>query len=687
MIPDTIQKFVQELKRRRVFRGIVVYGASTLVLFEAATNLANFLGRDKPPTWFVVLLGAGFIVSLWFSWIYDITPGGIVKTEAVSENQVAIPRKDVRTYQTTTFICILLIIGLVSYNVVDNYRAKQIIALDKTIAVLPFHDASLSPSQTRTYEFIGQELTSCLTKVKDYKVIPWEDCRAYQRRNKKSTEIGRELEACILLQWKPFETEQIRHLSIELIAAQDADLIWSSSYPINGSWAEEVRRLSSKISKRITRQLRIYLTPQERALIDEQQSSAQASLYASLGNAYTQDAWKQAYTGTAGNHEKKNELTDSISFSIAIKYFTDAIEEDPSYAEAYANRAKAKLMGIRAKVFDKSVLEESLEDINRAIELNPDLPEADVAMGFYYFYGIEQLSLAAVQFEKACELRPENTEYIFYRSKIYTALGNWREAQVLSNRVLEANPQNALYYSNLGLTFAYLDEYSKAIDCQDRAIYLFPRWSAPYINKAYTHAFRGNIADARSTVLDAEVQTGFAFPRLLAELDLYEGKFSSAAGRIDDANNQEYKKLGEIPGDEFLVQAKIYFHAGSTGMAKRYYGQAAEFFNEQIELNPDDPSNCSKLALAYAGLGNDKLAIELGDKAYKLGKKNYNAFDFPFLLRNLVLTYTLADDFENALHTLQELLETRSLFTLEFMKTDPDLKPLLSDPDFKNVNP
>ena len=92
MIPDTIQKFVQELKRRRVFRGIIVYGASTLVLFEAATNLANFFGRDKPPTWFVVLLGAGFIVSLWFSWIYDITPGGIVKTETVSEKHVAIPR-------------------------------------------------------------------------------------------------------------------------------------------------------------------------------------------------------------------------------------------------------------------------------------------------------------------------------------------------------------------------------------------------------------------------------------------------------------------------------------------------------------------------------------------------------------------------------------------------------------------
>ncbi len=64
MKPDRIHNFVQELKRRRVFRGIVVYGASTLVLFEAATNLANFFGQEKPPGWFVVMLGIGFFVSL-----------------------------------------------------------------------------------------------------------------------------------------------------------------------------------------------------------------------------------------------------------------------------------------------------------------------------------------------------------------------------------------------------------------------------------------------------------------------------------------------------------------------------------------------------------------------------------------------------------------------------------------------
>jgi len=687
MKPDTIYKFVQELKRRRVFRGIVVYGASTLVLFEAATNLAPLFGKESVPTWFAVMLGVGFFISLWFSWIYDITPGGIRKTEPASEEKVSIPKKEVRTYQTTTFVCVLIIIGLVTYNIIDNARAKQIEALDKSIAVLPYHDPSLSPSQTRIYEFVGQELTSCLWKVEDYRLIPWDECRSYMRRNKKFPEVGEDLKVCILVQWKPYETGENRHLSIELISAQDADLIWSETYAINGSWADEVRRLSNKISKKITRKLRIYLTPQERALIDEQKRSAQASLLVSLGNAYTQDAWKQSVTGISEQNGGKNEFTDSISFSIAVKHFTDAIQEDPTFAEAYANRAKAKLMGKRAHFYDSSVLDESWEDIEKAFDLDPNLPEASVAMGFYYYYGVKHFSLAALSFEKAYELDPTNCEYQYYLSKIFVELENWRRAQVLSNRVLESNPQNALFYTNLGLTFAYLNENSKALHCQDRAIDLMPRWTAPYINKAYSQAFRGKTKEARTTVRDAEVHTGNSFPRFLAELDLYDGDFASAVNHIELANDLEFKNLQERIGDAFLIKAKIYKHAGSTGLAKENYSLAADYFLDQISLDSEDPFACSKLALAYAGLGKDKLAIENGQKAYDLGKKNYSAFDFPFILHNLVLTYTIAGDNENALYALQELLETRSLYTLDFIKTEPDLKPLLNDPEFKNLNP
>ena len=167
MKPDSIYQLVQELKRRRVFRGIIVYGASTLILLEAAQNISNVFGLETAPKWFVWLLGIGFLGSLWFSWIYDFTPGGIKKTEPSKEHQVPIPPKEVRTYKITTFLSVVIIIGLLTYNIIDGANKKKIQSLDKSIAVLPLEEAELNYNETLDLEFIGQEITSCLLKVKE----------------------------------------------------------------------------------------------------------------------------------------------------------------------------------------------------------------------------------------------------------------------------------------------------------------------------------------------------------------------------------------------------------------------------------------------------------------------------------------------------------------------------------------
>jgi len=687
MKPDKMYKFVQELKRRRVFRGIVVYGASTLVLFEAATNLANFLGRDHPPTWFVMLLGVGFFVSLWFSWIYDITPGGIKKTEPASEEKIPIPKKEVRIYQTTTFASILIIIGLLTYYIIDGAKAKQIRALDKSIAVLPLNDNTLTPSQALEYEFIGSEITSCLTRVKDYRIVPWEDCRNYLRRNKSRLEMGQDLDVSLLVEWKPYITEKDRHLTVRLISVDYNSEEWSKSFKIHGNWSTAVCRLSRRISKQISRELRIYLTPHERALIDELPVSTMASLYTTMGKAFTQDAWRKAVTGDIENNGGKDTFTDSISFDQAIKYFSDAIHEDPSFAEAYANRGKARLMGVMAGFYDRSVLDKSREDIELAFEINEDLPEAHIAMGFYYWVGLGEYKLAAVSFEKACELRPNSTEYLFYLSKIYLTLGNWREVLVLSNKVFKANPQNALYYTNVGVSFQYLNEFPKAIQSHDRAIKLMPQWYAPYVNKASSQLCRGEIAEARATMVEAVENTGKSFYRFFAELNLYEGNYIRAAQQIELDNEQEFRDLGESQGDVFLIKAKIHKYAGNAALAKDNLGHSAAYYKEQLRNNPDYYHAHSKLGLAYAGLGKTQQAIEHGQMALKLGIQNNSTTRLPSILNDLALTYAISGDHESAILTLKELLNTRSLYTLDYIKLDPDLKPLLEDPGFKNLNP
>lgn len=669
MKPDTIYNFVQELKRRRVFRGIVVYGASTLVLFEAATNLANFFGRDTPPTWFVVLLGIGFIGSLWFSWIYDVTPGGIKKTEPVPKEKVPIPGKEVRAYQTTTLISVLIIIGLVSYNIIDGAKSKIIAALDKSIAVLPLNNIELNPNDARSFEFVGHEITSCLLRVKEYRVVPWEDCRKYKRGEKSYREIGSELSAAILVDWKAYETDIQKHLSVTLISANDESLLLSESFDIEGTWSEEISRHSRKISKKITRKLKTYLTPEERALIDEQPVSAQARMLESLGTAMTRDTWEMIQIG--------NEYIDSISFERAISYYTQAINEDPTFAEAYANRAKARTWGIRGRYFDSSVLDECEEDIRKAFELEPDLPEAHVALGFYYYYGISEFILALVSFEKAVELKPDDYKYLYYLSNIHRALGNWEEVQHLSDKVYNSNPRNALFLTSLGLSYLYLDDFSKAIDCQDRAIELMPDWSVPYGNKIASLVSVGDIAEARAVVRNAEENTGKDYYRTIAELDLFEEKYSNAIDHIERAKLSEYKALRETEGDMYLLKAKIYKHAGKFRQAKDNFELAVDYYHNLIMFNPEDYYGHSKLGIAYAGIEMNQKAIKHGEIALELSMQKEDALFEPFLFYNMIQIYAITGDNASALKMINELKEIKSLFTSESIRLDPDIKHLL----------
>ncbi|MEA3460588.1 MAG: hypothetical protein U9R49_01835, partial [Bacteroidota bacterium] len=181
--------------------------------------------------------------------------------------------------------------------------------------------------------------------------------------------------------------------------------------------------------------------------------------------------------------------------------------------------------------------------------------------------------------------------------------------------------------------------------------------------------------------------SGKRFNRFLAELHLYEGNFVNAAQQIESATEQEFKDLQESQGDAFLVKAKIYNYAGIADLARENFNLAKAYFEAQLKNDPENYYAHSKLGLAYAGLGNKLLAIEYGQKAFLLGTQTYSAVAFPYILYDMAVTYTISGEYESALITLEELLAVHSLYTLDYIKIDPDLNPLLNEPGFKDLNP
>ncbi|MEJ2548595.1 MAG: hypothetical protein P8125_12425 [Gemmatimonadota bacterium] len=78
----TWQRFFAELKRRRVFRVMAIYGGAAFASLEAVDLVSG--GLPVPPAWkstLTVLVLAGFPVAVVLSWVFDITPDGVQRTD------------------------------------------------------------------------------------------------------------------------------------------------------------------------------------------------------------------------------------------------------------------------------------------------------------------------------------------------------------------------------------------------------------------------------------------------------------------------------------------------------------------------------------------------------------------------------------------------------------------------------
>jgi hypothetical protein len=112
--PHNPIRFWQELKRRKVFRVMVMYAATAFIIVEASDIILPRLGLpDWTVTFIIILLIVGFPITIILSWIFDITPEGIKKTEPVQaphEDGSTIPSAKRRLKPSDAVITVLIVI-------------------------------------------------------------------------------------------------------------------------------------------------------------------------------------------------------------------------------------------------------------------------------------------------------------------------------------------------------------------------------------------------------------------------------------------------------------------------------------------------------------------------------------------------------------------------------------------------
>ena len=199
--------FIEELKRRNVFRVGLAYVLVAWVTLQGADFVLDLIGA---PDWVIralaVTVAIGLPVALIFAWAFELTPEGVVRTEAVSEDQ-SIATETGRKLDFALAFAILALVVVIIWQqssrpvtpvpVAATEQAVEIEAasgpLDASVAVLPFTDMSPEGDQEYFSDGLTEEILNLLVRADAIEVVSRTSSFQFKNSNLGIPEIATEL--------------------------------------------------------------------------------------------------------------------------------------------------------------------------------------------------------------------------------------------------------------------------------------------------------------------------------------------------------------------------------------------------------------------------------------------------------------------------------------------------------------
>ncbi|MDA1077398.1 MAG: hypothetical protein O3A63_22025, partial [Proteobacteria bacterium] len=310
-----------ELKRRRVFRVAAMYGVTAWIITEiSATVLPALNLPEQFVTGIVVLLIAGFPLTLVLAWIFDINPDGISRTDAQPTTPPVTRTLKYRASYTGLIVVATVCLGAFFFWRLDNPAGEPI----TSIAVLPFSNLSADSSTDYFSDGVSEELLNLLTKVPDLKVAARTSSFAYKDQDTDIRTIGRDLKVDAVLEgsvrWSQ-NNERVR-ITAQLIDTTNGYHLWSETYDRE---LADIFVVQDEIARAIVTRIKPNLASQE-------------EVSAELAAAPTQnvDAYTFYLQGRALWKQRGHETLKQ-----AIELFQISLSHDPGFARAYSNLAAA----------------------------------------------------------------------------------------------------------------------------------------------------------------------------------------------------------------------------------------------------------------------------------------------------------------------------------------------------------
>jgi TolB-like protein/Flp pilus assembly protein TadD len=451
-----------ELKRRNVYKVAIAYIVGGWALSQ---GIAQVFPVFDIPNWsiraIVLLIILGFPVAIIFAWFFELTPEGIKRTEvADAEHQ----KSRGRTWIYVVIAGAIFSMGLFFLGRYAGSRSANEplrpgpAAPAKSIAVLPFENLSDDKSATYFADGIQDEILTKLASVADLKVISRTSTAKYKSKPEDLKTVSQQLGVANVLEGTVQRAADKVRVNVQLIDARADSHLWAKSYDRD---IKDVFAVESEVAQEIADSLQAKLSPAEATTLTKAPTADTAAYDLFL---------KGEFELRLANTSLKPEAFDQ-----AAAWYEQAIARDPKFALAYAKLADCRL---NRHWFMQTLTESELAEVKataeRALALAPDLAEAHVSLGIYYYYGYRDYEHALIEFARAVELQPNNAPAIEYSGYVHRRQGQWQRCVEELTKALQIDPRSADVAGNLGQTYGLLRMWKKAEDASRHAVSLDP---------------------------------------------------------------------------------------------------------------------------------------------------------------------------------------------------------------------
>ena len=558
---------------------------------------------------------------------YGYPPGEVGKKVEVE------PQKSEESEESkkSPMLISLLLLFVISAGMIVFWvsHERELEAVEKSIAVLPFKNESNDSTNVYFINGLMESTLNNLQKIEDLRVLSRTSVEKYRHANMTIPEIAEELDVKYFVEGSGQKVGDQVLLHIQLIDASTDKHIWAEQYSRELS---DVFDLQNEVATKIANAIEAIVTPEELELIGKKPTE----------NLVAYDYYLQS-------REPIFEGTKE-GFEAAIQLLLKAVEEDPEFAMAYADIAISYYF-LDIYQTQKRYTEEININADKALLYDPTSDESLLAKALYYMH-MGDFRLALPHLEKALEYNPNSSAVIQtlsdYYARIIPNTAKYLEYALMGLQISSTgndSTSKSYLYLHLANAFAQSGFVDEAIEYINLSIEYDPQnYYSPYV-RAYILYARDNDIEQTKKILLKE--------------------WSKDTTRLDI--------LQEI--------AKIYYYQENYEQAFFYYQKFVKAQEEQgIEIYPQEDI---KIGVTFEKMGMTEKA-----EAYFRSYAEYCERDESiYKAASTAVLYAHRKEYDKAIEQLNIFAaqDHFQYWILLFMDKDPLMKPLQGNPGFEEV--